>query len=163
MSTGGIKKSNRDAPDLKRILVAVDGSENSERAFGVALKIAQQAGAELMILNVLPGITTLGAMASRVPLPQSTYDKFFQSAEKDSREIVSREASVARRLGVTVKEEVIRSTETIVQAIVDFAAEKKIDLIVVGTRGLGGFKRLLMGSVSTGIVTHAHCSVLVVR
>jgi nucleotide-binding universal stress UspA family protein len=163
MSTGGVKKSNRDAPDLKRILVAVDGSENSERAFGVALKIAEQPGAELLILNVLPGITTLGAMASRVPLPQSTYDEFFESAEKDARELVKREASVARRFGVTVKEEVIRSTETIVQAIVDFAAEKKIDLIVVGTRGLGGFKRLLMGSVSTGIVTHAHCSVLVVR
>ena len=77
MSTGGIKKSNRNAPNLKRILVAMDGSENSERAFGVALKIAQQAGAELVILNVLPGITTLGAMASRVPLSQSTYDEFF--------------------------------------------------------------------------------------
>jgi len=163
MSTGETKKSNSDTPDLKRILVAVDGSDNSERAFGVALKIAQQAQAELLILSVLPGITTLGTMASRVPLPQSTYDEFFRSAEKDSRDLVAREASTARWLGVKVTEEVIRSTETIVQAIVDFAAEKKINLIIVGTRGLGGFKRMLMGSVSTGIVTHAHCSVLVVR
>jgi len=163
MSTDKVKRSNLDAPDLRRVLVAVDGSENSERAFRVALKVAQQAGAELMILNVLPGITTLGAMASRVPLPQSAYDEFFESAEKASRELVSREALVAKGLGAKVTAEVIRSTETIVQAIIDFAVEKKIDLIVVGTRGLGGFKRLLMGSVSTGIVTHAHCSVLVVR
>ncbi|HKM76807.1 MAG TPA: universal stress protein [Candidatus Bathyarchaeia archaeon] len=45
----------------------------------------------------------------------------------------------------------------------DYAAGAGVDLIVVGTRGLGGFKKLVMGSVSTAIVNHASCSVLVVR
>jgi nucleotide-binding universal stress UspA family protein len=76
------KNSNTNLPDLNHILVAVDGSDDSERAFGMALKLALDTGAELAILNVLPGITALGAMASRAPLPQSTYDDFFEHAEK---------------------------------------------------------------------------------
>jgi nucleotide-binding universal stress UspA family protein len=45
----------------------------------------------------------------------------------------------------------------------DFASNKKVDLLVVGTRGLGAFKRLTIGSVSSAAVNHATCSVLVVR
>lgn len=125
--------------------------------------MAQRTDADLVILNVIPGITALGAMASRAPLPQKTYDEFFEYADKKAKEIVAREASIAQSRGLKARDVVVRSTNTIVQTIVEFAAKEKIDVIVVGTRGLGGFKRLLMGSVSSGIVTHAPCSVLVVR
>jgi nucleotide-binding universal stress UspA family protein len=50
-----------------------------------------------------------------------------------------------------------------VEAIVNYAAAQKIDLVVIGTRGLSGFKKLLLGNVSAGVVNHAHCQVLVVR
>jgi len=46
---------------------------------------------------------------------------------------------------------------------VDFAAHKKADLIVTGTRGMTGFKKLILGSVSSGLVNHAHCPVLIAR
>lgn len=57
----------------------------------------------------------------------------------------------------------VEGATSVVQAITEKALEKGVDLIVVGTRGLGVFKRLLLGSVSKGVVSHAHCSVLVVR
>jgi nucleotide-binding universal stress UspA family protein len=57
----------------------------------------------------------------------------------------------------------LTSAGTVVQEIVDFASQEKVDLIILGTRGLGGFKRMLMGSVSNGVVNHAGCSVLVVK
>jgi nucleotide-binding universal stress UspA family protein len=48
-------------------------------------------------------------------------------------------------------------------SVVQYAERENIDLIVVGTRGRSGFKRLLLGSTASGIVTHAHCPVMVVR
>jgi nucleotide-binding universal stress UspA family protein len=46
---------------------------------------------------------------------------------------------------------------------VDCAEQKKVDLIVIGSRGLSGFKKLLLGSVASGVVTYSHCPVLVVK
>ena len=54
-------------------------------------------------------------------------------------------------------------TTTIVGEIVDFAERNNIDLIVIGTKGRTGFKKVLLGSVASGVVTYAHCPVLVVR
>ena len=163
MSKRGRESSSDDAVDFKRVLVAVDGSENSKRASRVALRIAERNGAGLIILNVIPGITYLGALASRAPVPQSTYDQYYNYANKEAREIVDREVANAKGRVVDVKGLAVRTMKTIVQEIVELAAQEKVDLIVIGTRGLGGFKKLLLGSVSSGVVTHADCSVLVVR
>jgi nucleotide-binding universal stress UspA family protein len=48
-------------------------------------------------------------------------------------------------------------------AIVEYAERENIDLIVIGSRGLTGFRKLLLGSVASGVVTYAHCPVLVVK
>ena len=61
-----------------------------------------------------------------------------------------------------IKSEVISSTN-IAEAIVDYAEEKNFRLIVIGTRGKSGFKKLLLGSVASSVVTYAHCPVLVVK
>ena len=52
---------------------------------------------------------------------------------------------------------------SIVGAIVEYAERENIDLLVVGSRGLTGFKKLLVGSVASGVVTYAHCPVMVVK
>jgi len=52
---------------------------------------------------------------------------------------------------------------SIVGAIVEYAERENIDLLVIGSRGLTGFKKLLVGSVASGVVTYAHCPVLVVK
>jgi nucleotide-binding universal stress UspA family protein len=51
----------------------------------------------------------------------------------------------------------------LVGAIVEYAELENIDLLVIGSRGLTGFKKLLVGSVASGVVTYAHCPVLVVK
>jgi nucleotide-binding universal stress UspA family protein len=63
---------------------------------------------------------------------------------------------------VQIKTEII-SSKDISGGILDFAEENNIDLIVIGTRGRSGFKRLLLGSVASQVVTYAHCPVLVVK
>jgi nucleotide-binding universal stress UspA family protein len=158
-----VKKTGNDSTDFKRVLLAVDGSDNSERASRIAMNIAKKNNAYLAVLNVVPGIKYYFGMGSRVPLPQTTYDQLMEAATTTAREIVDRHVSAAKNQGIRVHGKVLNSVGTIVQEIVDFAFQERIDLIVLGTRGLGGFKRMLMGSVSSGVVSHAQCSVLVVK
>jgi nucleotide-binding universal stress UspA family protein len=62
-----------------------------------------------------------------------------------------------------IKTEVFRNVDSVTDAIIDYATKNKIDLIVIGTKGMTGLKRFLMGSVAQGVVQHAHCPVLLVR
>jgi nucleotide-binding universal stress UspA family protein len=64
---------------------------------------------------------------------------------------------------VKLRTEVIISSTTIAAEIVDYAQQQNVDLIVTGTKGRSGFKRLLLGSTASGVVTYAHCPVLVVK
>jgi len=126
----------------------VDGSENSTRATIAAVLVAEKCGSEIIVLNVILG---------------RAYDQFKTVAEKKAREIVDREVELARGHGVKARWEVLPSAESSVGQIVDYADREKADLIAIGSRGLGGFKRMVIGSVSSGVVTHARCPVLVVR
>ena len=63
---------------------------------------------------------------------------------------------------IQIKTEIISSINT-AEGIVDYAQEKNLELIVIGTRGRSGFKKMLLGSVASKVVTYAHCPVLVVK
>lgn len=64
---------------------------------------------------------------------------------------------------VTVKSDVLIKYTSVVKEILDYAEKHKIDLIITGSRGMTGFKKMLLGSVASGVVTYAHCPVLVVK
>ena len=152
--------SSKASPNFpaKKILLAVDGSENSTRAAKVGLVLAKQNGASVAILNVVPPLIVV---PSRVGVDLGPYA---ENARIKAEDIVKRILESAKREGLYEVETLVESSSnSIVETIVQVASSKKIDLIVIGTRGLGGFKRLLLGSVSSGVVTHAFCNVLVVR
>jgi nucleotide-binding universal stress UspA family protein len=64
---------------------------------------------------------------------------------------------------IQLKTEVVATDRSVVGAIVEYAERENIDLIVIGTRGRSGFKKMLLGSVASGVVTYAHCPVMVVK
>ncbi|MDG6966077.1 MAG: universal stress protein, partial [Nitrososphaerota archaeon] len=76
--------------------------------------------------------------------------------------VLSRGVQLAAQAGANAKGELLEAA-SVVEAPVGFATDQKADLIVVGTRGMTGFKKLIVGSVSSGLVGHSHCPVLVVR
>ncbi len=143
---------------IRRVLVAVDGSENSLKAVKVAAGIAKSREAELTVLHVL----TLPVAAYYGDVPVQI-NKIEDEMRPQSEKYVSDAVSLAERNGVRAGTKIIERIESPVKGITDYASENDIDLIVVGTRGMGGFKRLLLGSVAAGVVHYAHCSVLVVR
>ncbi len=65
--------------------------------------------------------------------------------------------------GIKVTAAAIFNFPSVAESIISYAGEQKADLIVIGTRGRSGLKRLVLGSVASGVVAHASCPVLVVR
>jgi nucleotide-binding universal stress UspA family protein len=165
MSTMG-KQSPRHEPGqrFQRILVAVDGSEGSARASEIAVDIAEKFKAQLFALNVFRGYPEYMTLFPSAPSPSGEAIQSYEAyARKAAMEVVGRAVSMAEKKGVKAKPQTSETVGSVVQAITDYAANEKIDLIVMGTRGMGGFKKMLLGSVSSGVVTHAQCAVLVVR
>lgn len=132
-----------------RILVSIDQSENAKRALEVGIGLALQMHSDLLILCVVQ-IDKYGYQHGRL-------------SEKDARQFVDKAVLSARDRGLPVNGIVKRAEVSTVEAIINCSEEEKAELIVMGTRGLGEFKKLLLGSVSNGVVTHAPCNVLVVR
>jgi len=142
-----------------RILVAVDGSENSIRASKVAIQIAKDAQAGLMILSVVPSAILLPS-----PFGSNVLQRHIEDSKQTATKMETKILKLAKNAGVKDVRCLVESSDTsVVESIIHRAEKEGVDLMVVGTRGLGGFKKLLLGSVSSGIVTHAHCNVLVVR
>jgi len=67
------------------------------------------------------------------------------------------------QLGISLKTQIISTGESPIKEIVEFANHEKVDLIVVGTRGRSGIKKMLLGSTASGVVTYSDCSVMVVK
>ena len=142
----------------------MDGSKNATRALDAGIKMSKTYGAELFILNVIPTPSILLAAQAGLGVPPVGAESYYEQEEIDSRHFLEEGVELAKAQKVTnVSSEAIRATSSIVEEIIDTAARKNIDLIVIGTRGVGGFKKLLQGSVSSGVVIHAECNVMVVR
>ena len=149
---------------FQRILVAVDGSEGSTRASEVAVDLAEKYNAQLFVLNVFRGYPDYVTAFPSIPAPSGkAFEDYEAYARKAAAEVVGRAVSIAEKKSVKAKPKTSETIGSVVQTITDYAVTEKIDLIVMGTRGMGGFKKMLLGSVSSGVVTHAHCTVLVVR
>ena len=155
---------------FNKILVAVDGSEGSQRASKAALELAVKLKAELIVFHAIGPISsdyrsalasTAGAMVP--PISQEEIDAYYAYARRAALGMVGGTVSEAKERGLKVKIDMPDAVASVVEAIINHADHEHVDLIVVGTRGLGGFKKMLLGSVSSGVISHASCPVLVVR
>jgi nucleotide-binding universal stress UspA family protein len=149
-----------DGVKVRLVLVPVDGSKSAERSAKIAFQLAHAYGAKVIVLSVIasPGFSFSGPAGAPADLTE-----YYKLGTSEAKKAVESSLALAKGAGVDARGEVIEPVSSTVGAIVEFAEKEKVDLIVMGTRGLGGFKKLLLGSVSTGVVSHAHCSVLVIR
>jgi nucleotide-binding universal stress UspA family protein len=135
----------------RRIVVGVDGSPPSDRALAWAVAEARRSGAPLHLVSAWMFPMALGyAFTSTV-----------KEVRQNAQDVIDRAMAKVDELapGVTVTGETTEQTPG--PALV--AAAKGADMLVVGSRGLGGFEGLLIGSVSQYCTRHATCSVVVVR
>ncbi|HZQ06326.1 MAG TPA: universal stress protein [Anaerolineae bacterium] len=136
-----------------RILYATDGSQAAQRALVHARDLAQKYGAELFLVHVFRNIQEFG---------ESPYFSEYEAERKKAGETVIGQAmEQLHDSGIVIHIEPAEGP--IAEAIINLAAVRQCDLVVMGSRGHGAFEGLLLGSVSTKVVHHAPCPVLVVR
>jgi len=146
------------------MLVAVDGSIPSIDASVQAIDLAKKLDAELTVLYVVSPDTRYHYLEDTLTpkLPKALKD-VLMIAMQTGENHVEKIRKMARKKNIKVKTDVIVGISSVVKEIVDYAHNNKIDMIVVGSRGLSGFKKMLLGSVASGVVTYADCLVLVAK
>jgi nucleotide-binding universal stress UspA family protein len=140
-------------PLLRKIVVAVDGSEPSLKAVSFASQLAKQTGSKLHILNVI----MLPAYAS-----QPTLENLRAELSKKSAQILEKSEALAKTAKVETDTKVVETTQSVVERIVEYSDMEKADLIILGSRGTT-MGKLMLGSIAAGTANLAHCPVLVVR
>jgi nucleotide-binding universal stress UspA family protein len=150
------------------ILVAVDGSKPAEAALEVAIEIARCRGASLLIVSIyIPSATSL--MPNIPPFPRMPTDLPYASAETSRDAIESIKQMLrcygekAEKAGVKTESKVISLFDTVGAGIIMESEKRGASLIVVGSRGLTGIKRTLLGSVADHVIKNARCDVYVAR
>lgn len=148
---------------FEKIIVPMDGSEQSMRAARSAVMLAAKYGASLTavhVVNIDQYLQSFGLY--RLSYPDIVKKKIVE-ADAQAEGWFAEIKRTADEKGVSFQHHVIDSPLSIVAAIIEYAENEKADLIVIGTRGRSGFTKLLLGSVANGVVTYATCPVLVVR
>lgn len=137
---------------MKNILVPVDGSEGSDRAVTEAISIAEACEAKLNFLYV--------ANINQLAINACLSDAILEAVTKAGNVVLDRAMEMVPS---GIEKEAFSETGSPAVVILDFATSNDMDLIVMGSRGLGPLKGLFMGSVSSYVVTHSVCPVLIVK
>ena len=138
---------------IKLIIVALDGSEHSFKALDFARELADKHGSKLILLHAYHSTSDLRASEG--------FDHMVIKRKRMGEEIIEDARRRLEQVSVEVEEDLLEGPAA--DAIVSAAEARNADLVVMGTRGMGSLKGLLVGSVSTKVTHHAPCPVLVVR
>ncbi|MGB8161235.1 MAG: universal stress protein [Nitrososphaeraceae archaeon] len=145
------------------ILVAIDGSESSMKAVDYAIELAKkQNNSRLTLLNIIDIDTPKQMSSSIITAPTYGLEEY-ELHKKAVLEWLDAIKSKCEKEGIQTEIKVIGEPSPVPDSIIIYAENEIVDLIVVGTRGRSGFKKLLLGSVASKVVTYAHCPVLVVK
>lgn len=141
------------------LLLATDGSEVADRAIEHALGLANAVGARVTALTISP---PWSALAYGVVQGLGSHEAYDKAAEDRAAKLLGAVSSKAAKLGVPC--DTLHLVEiNPYQAILATAVSRKCDLIVVGAHGRRGVERLLIGSETAKLLSHATCPVLVWR
>jgi nucleotide-binding universal stress UspA family protein len=143
-----------------KILLATDGSQDAELAARSAVELAKSTGSELHVVSVFPGPAYVHPYYE-THFPEAA-ERLRREARKGRQEVLDERVERIREAGGSVAQTHIREGGTAAE-IVTLAEELEVGLIAIGSRGLGGVRRMLTGHVSDSVIRHAHCPVMVVR
>lgn len=143
-----------------KILLASDASKDAVKAAEMAGQIAKNSGSELHVLHV--GNTKSFHVSPGAETSLSSQSGSYGEIQEKARERLQEAVRQVEEAGGSVEQTHLKMGDPD-EEILRLCEETGIGLIVIGSRGLSGVKRMVMGSVSESVVRHAHCPVLVAR
>jgi nucleotide-binding universal stress UspA family protein len=156
---------NPDKKTFSKILVAIDELKTStattDRAIEYAVNIAQDYDAQLVILHVIRADTKVHGInppSHIIEMRKQAKANFVKIMEK----IHENSYNNRNKSALKIRTDIIASVR-IADAVVNYAKDNHIDLIITGTRGRDKLKSMLLGSVAYDVITHAHCPVIVAK
>lgn len=155
------KNHEKDHTMYTRILVATDGSHLSKKAVNSAIELAATCGAQLLAVKVVPRYPQAYFEGS-IPLSSEDIARIESQWTVSAQVQLAAVEKAAKAKGVATKVIAVKS-DVVSDAIVACAKKQKADLIVMASHGRKGIKRLLLGSETQQVLTHAHIPVLVLR
>jgi nucleotide-binding universal stress UspA family protein len=151
--------SEEEEIPLKTILVPLDGSDLSFKAAKYATKIAKMANANIVCVHAVVNLPYAQYASAGVVINQ-----YMDDMKKQAQEWYGKVNAMAEKAGVKVTAaDTIFDVVSVVNAIISYAERNKVDLIIMGTKGRTGIKKFVLGSVASGVLSHAPCPVLVAR
>ena len=141
-----------------KVLVPVEGSKYSMEGIKVASDYAKSNSAGIYILTVTPYVADVD-----LELSVGERDRLLESMKKRGEDILEKSVTMLKSFGVNYIRTVLASSTSPAEEIVNFAVNEKIDLIVIGSRGMGATARFFLGSVAAKVVRYSPCCVYVVR
>ena len=136
---------------ISKILVGVDGSEYSDKAFEYAVSMIQNHKQQLLIVHIIENLGNIG------------YSNFNQ-LKQDSQTILQKYRTNAERKGLKSSIKIIEDQgNSPAEKILDIAETEKVDIIIVGTKGRKPLEQFLLGSTSYKVVHYSKCTVIIVK
>ncbi|MCX8182767.1 MAG: universal stress protein [Candidatus Methanomethyliaceae archaeon] len=154
---------------IKAVLVGIDGSKYAEYAFEFAIDLARRYSAKLFIVYIhalpsMPLVTGVPAYPHIITHFPNYYPKVPPDVKEKIEPLLKKYEQIAREYEIKeIESRIVSFWGTVGEGLVYFADEKKVSVIVIGSRGLTGLKRVLLGSVADYVIRNAHCNVIVIR
>jgi nucleotide-binding universal stress UspA family protein len=142
---------------FRKIMVATDGSEAVKRAVDLAIEIAKLSETKLYAVQVI----SMGFFSTTLATDTEWKKAFREQLVTESKQATAYVEHAGRAASVGVESVILEGSPA--EEIIDFAEKNDIDLIVMGTHGMTGIPRFLLGSVAENVVRHSKKAVLVVR
>ena len=140
---------------FSKLLVPVDGSENAVRALEAAIFLSKKIDAHVTIMHVMQKPPTVYIH------PQKELEELLLNYRREAEQILARCEEIGNRNGVELKKVIIEGD--VASKILRFAEKEGLDMIVMGHRGSGRFKEMVLGSVSQKVLNQTKRSVLIIR
>ena len=148
--------------EVKKILIAIDKSGYKDKITSYAIVLAKSLGANVTAIHVVDN-ASLGAAGNMMGYYRGgSVEEYQMALSKQAEEYLNETRILFEKEGINTTTEVVIKNSA-AEGIINYAKDNNIDLILVGTKGLTGISRFLMGGVANSVIAHAHCPVIAIR